>query len=178
MAVQAHERCGLDKVLFMPCGVSPHKSTGPQASDEQRCRMLELALAGVAWAVLDRTDLEMPKPSWSWRLAEHMKKLHPRDELFWLMGKDQWDALEKWGRWRFMAELVTIIVYHRGGEPAPRDGVNAIFIAGDEPASSTAIREAIKRGEKDIPYLAEEVEAYVKAEGVYGVRGRLTAETD
>ncbi len=167
MAAQARERCGLDKVLFMPCGVSPHKTNGPVASDEQRCRMLELALDGLEWAELDRTDLEMPKPSWSWRLAEHLKKLHPDDELFWLMGKDQWDALEKWGRWQYLAEFVTFIVYHRGGAPEPRVGVKAVFIEGDEPASSTAVRAAIKRGQKDIPYLAEDVEEYVKDVGLY-----------
>ncbi len=167
MAAQAHDQCRLDRVLFMPCGVSPHKSFGPQASEEQRCQMLELALDGLDWAVKDRTDLEMPKPSWSWRLAEHLKKSYPQDELYWLMGKDQWDALEKWGRWQYLTTLVTFIVYHRGGAPAPREGVNAIFIAGDEPASSTAVRDAIKRGDSDIPYLDGKVEAYIKARGIY-----------
>lgn len=36
------------------------------------------------------------------------------------MGKDQWDSLEQWGRWEHLAGLVTFLVYHRGGEPAPQ----------------------------------------------------------
>ncbi|MFR4416878.1 MAG: hypothetical protein ACLT8E_05570 [Akkermansia sp.] len=62
------------------------------------------------------------------------------------MGKDQWDSLEQWGRWEHLAGLVTFIVYHRGGEPAPREGVRAVFIEGDEPASSTRVRHDLRTG--------------------------------
>lgn len=146
VASRARECCGLDRVLFMPCSLSPLKEQAPSVSDARRCRMIELALKGLDWAVLDRTDLNLPPPSWSWRVAESVAACHPGAELFWLMGKDQWDSLEKWGRWRHLADMATFIVYHRGGAPASREGVRAVFIEGDEPASSTGIREALRAG--------------------------------
>ena len=137
VAEHARKYCGMDRVLFMPCSLSPLKEQAPSVTDDQRCRMIELALQGLDWAVLDRTDLELPPPSWSWRVAERTAERYPGAELFWLMGKDQWDSLEQWGRWEYLSSLVTFIVYRRGGVPSPRKGVRAFFIEGDEPASST-----------------------------------------
>lgn len=169
VASRARECCGLDRVLFMPCSLSPLKEQAPSVSDARRCRMIELALKGLDWAVLDRTDLNLPPPSWSWRVAESVAACHPGAELFWLMGKDQWDSLEKWGRWRHLADMATFIVYHRGGAPDPREGVRAVFIEGDEPASSTGIREALRAGVCPVPHLNPEVESFIRREGLYGV---------
>ncbi|MFR4416879.1 MAG: nicotinate-nicotinamide nucleotide adenylyltransferase [Akkermansia sp.] len=65
VAGQARKYCGLDRVLFMPCSLSPLKEQAPAVTDDQRCRMIDLALRGLDWAVLDRTDLNLPPPSWS-----------------------------------------------------------------------------------------------------------------
>ena len=102
-------------------------------------------------------------------MAESVAACHPGAELFWLMGKDQWDSLEKWGRWRHLANMATFIVYHRGGAPDPREGVRAVFIEGDEPASSTGIREALRAGVCPVPHLNPEVESFIRREGLYGV---------
>lgn len=168
VAAHAREHCGLDRVLFMPCALSPLKERAPSVTDDQRCRMVELALLGLDWAVLDRMDLSLPRPSWSWRVAECVAAAHPGAELFWLMGKDQWDALERWGRWRHLADLVKFIVYHRGGVPSPREGVKSVFIAGSEAASSTGIRAALRAGRFPVSHLKPEVECFIRRQGLYG----------
>lgn len=172
VAAHARDYCGLDRVLFMPCSLSPLKEQAPAVTDDQRCRMIELALRGLDWAVLDRTDLTLPPPSWSWRVAECAAERYPGAELFWLMGKDQWDSLEQWDRWEHLAGLVTFIVYHRGGEPLPREGVRAVFIEGDEPSSSTRVRHDLRAGVCPVPHLNPEVEALIRREGLYGVKRR------
>lgn len=175
VAAHARKHGGLDRVLFMPCALSPLKEQAPAVTDGQRCRMIELALQGLDWAVLDRTDLSLPRPSWSWRLAECVAAAHSGAELFWLMGKDQWDALEQWGRWRHLAELVTFIVYHRRGAPIAREDVRAVFIEGDEPASSTGIRENLRAGRFPVPHLNPAVEEFIRREGLYGVPAERNA---
>ncbi len=168
MALDAKRACNLNKVLFLPCAASPHKSHGPFASDAQRCDMIRLALAKHSdWAELNLSDLQLPPPSWSWRLAEYFQNLHPHAELYWLMGTDQWEALERWSRWKYLAELVTFIVYHRNTPPALRSGVRAIFIPGNEPASSTEIRQALKANSPSIPYLHPHVADYIKKHHLY-----------
>lgn len=167
VATHAREHCGLDRVLFMPCAGSPLKKESPLASADQRCRMIDLALQGLDWAVLDETDLTLPKPSWSWRVAEQMGSRFPGADLYWLMGKDQWDDLEKWGRWGYLAELVTFIVYYRGGVPEPKEGVKAVFIPGDEPASSTIIRESLYQDASLARWLHPDVAEFIRREGLY-----------
>ena len=40
--------------------------------------------------------------------AERTAERYPGAELFWLMGKDQWDSLEQWGRWEYLSSLVQL----------------------------------------------------------------------
>ncbi len=62
------------------------------------------------------------------------------------MGTDQWEQLHRWARYDYLTRHLSFIVYHRGTAPAPRPGVRSIFIIGDHPAASSAIRETLTRG--------------------------------
>jgi len=166
IAQGAKDACAIDRVLFLPCAQSPLKTSEPHASDEERCEMVRLAIDGFDWAELDTTDLELPAPSWSWRVAESVKRKHPEDELFWLIGTDQWADLEKWGRWEYLADLVTFIFYHRGDHPVPREGVRALFVEGNHDASSTQIRHCLNQGD-NVPFLAESVERFIRQKDLY-----------
>lgn len=140
IAQKSRESCLLDTVYFLPCSCSPLKEARPRATDAQRLEMLYLALQDTPWAVVDDADLGWPPPSWSWRLAEYFKARHPQDSLFWIMGSDQWEDLERWDRWEYLASLVTFIVHCRGAIPAEREGVDAVFVEGFHPASASLIR--------------------------------------
>lgn len=165
IAERSREVCGLDKVLFLPCSRSPLKQDLPRATDGQRLDMLRLATAGMSWAGVDGKDLEWAPPSWSWRLAEWFHRLYSGDELFWIMGADQWRDLERWGRWEYLASLVTFVVHHRGGENLEeRQGVRAVFVPGDHPASATVIREG---GDFPEDWLPEGVREYIRRNALY-----------
>ena len=149
IAQAALEACGLERVVFLPAARSPFKAKGSlMFSDEVRLAMLRAATAELPWAEVSALDMQLPAPSWSWRVAEAWHTAHPGDALFWLLGTDQWELLHLWARPEYLAELVTFIVYYRGeSTPAPRPGVRAIFLPGAlHPASSSAIREALRDG--------------------------------
>ncbi len=161
MAAEAQRVCGLDRVVFLPAARSPFKLESTALfTDEQRLELLRLATAGLPWAELSELDLRLPAPSWSWRVVAAWKELHPQDELYWLMGTDQWEQLPRWARYEYLAEQLHFIVYARGSMPQPREGVRASFICGHHPASSSAIREALLAGsplpEGHMPPAAEE----------------------
>ncbi len=151
MAAEARQACALDKLVFLPASRSPFKMESCGLfSDEQRLELLRLAAAGLPWAEVSELDLRLPPPSWSWRVVEAWRQQHPQDELYWLMGTDQWEQLHRWARSEYLAEQLHFIVYARGeGEaarPQPREGVRASFIMGAHPASSSAIRAALTEG--------------------------------
>ena len=150
IAAAARDACGLDRVVFLPAARSPFKAEGSLLfGDEVRLSMLRAATAHLSWAEVSELDMRLPAPSWSWRVAEAWRSAHPDEQLYWLLGTDQWELLHLWARPDYLAELVTFIVYHRGSEPAPRPGVRAVFLPGPvHPASSSAIRAALLRGEE------------------------------
>ncbi len=146
IAAAAQQSCALDEVVFLPAAQSPFKQ-GQNCffSDDQRVELLNLATAGIPWARVSKVDLELPPPSWSWRLAELWHHNSPDAELHWLMGTDQWEQLHRWARFDYLCELLHFIVYHRDTPPQPRPGVRSSFICtGLHPASSSAIRQALQ----------------------------------
>lgn len=147
IAEAAVRECGLDRVMFLPAAESPFKQGKAHLfSDAQRLELLRLATADCPWAEVSELDLQLPPPSWSWRLVEHFRAAYPEAQLCWLLGTDQWQELHRWARYDYLREALHFIVYHRGEAPQPREGVRSTFLAGHHPAAATEIRRALTEG--------------------------------
>lgn len=143
IATQAVRELGLDKVIFLPCKQSPHKTHTKSAENQHRLAMCQLATKALPWAEVSDYDLVAPSPSYSWRTVEHFTQLYPNAKIYWLMGTDQWDALARWNRADYFASLVNIIVYSREEPPQPQPSFECIPLTGiQHPASATQIRKA------------------------------------
>lgn len=114
LAETCREACSLDRVLFLPCGQSPHKPNGAIASGIRRAEMLELAVAGDPRFGVCRIELERNGPSFT---VETLRQLHaecPDSELFFLMGADSLADLPQWREPLAILELATIVAVNRG----------------------------------------------------------------
>jgi len=167
MAGTAWQAMDLDEVRFLPCRVSPHKTGTTPTAAEDRLAMLRLATAGLPWAVVDDFEVRREGPSFSYQTAEEMAARFPGARLFWLMGGDQWDALPEWRHPGRLAALCEFIVMVRGKIPPPRDGYRVHVLDDTHPASATAIREAIARGEPSHPWLQSAVAGWIARHGLY-----------
>ncbi|MBB5350977.1 nicotinate-nucleotide adenylyltransferase [Haloferula luteola] len=166
---RAMDQAALDRVIFLPCRISPHKADGPlPASGEDRLELLRLATADLPWATIDDFDLTAPPPSYSFRTVEEMTRRHPEAKLFWLLGRDQWEALPRWKEPERLARSVEFLVFSREGAPVPRPGWSMQALQGVHPASSTAIRRALAAG-RPPDHLHPAVLAAIRARGLYGV---------
>lgn len=168
MARLAKEAADLDEVRFLPCRISPHKIGHVTAPAEDRVEMLRLATKALPWAKVEDYELTGPEPSFSYLTAEILAAREPEVEWFWLMGGDQWNALPRWMHPERLAAVVTFLVLARGGEaPKSRDGFRMQVVAGDHPASATAIREAVQRGRMLRDWMNSEVADYLAGRGLY-----------
>ncbi len=167
LAETARDKLGLDEVRFLPCRISPHKQDTVPTSADDRLEMLRLATVGLPWAVVDDFELRREGPSYSWQTAEAMTARFPEARLFWIMGGDQWDALDQWAEPRRLATCVEFIVFTRGGKLKPRDGFVLHALDGGHPATATEIRETIARGEADHPWLAPAVSRWICKRRIY-----------
>lgn len=164
----ARERCGLDRIIFIPCARSPFKSTPTVASPEERHSMLCLSLEEKGWqdwAEVSRFEIDRPPPSFSWQTTAHFRCTEPGVGQFcWIVGADQWAQIDRWAEpEKLRDELHFIVVTRKGTQANPRAGWQATFLEFDHPASATEIRQG--RGDSD--WLPRSVRDFITAHQLY-----------
>jgi nicotinate-nucleotide adenylyltransferase len=174
IAGEAASRLGLERILFVPAANPPHKPGAAIASWEDRVRMAELACAGDPRFEVSRIE-EHANPSYSIDTIEKLLALGT-GPLAFLIGADAFADLRTWRRWLDVVRLVEFIVVTRPGAryDAP-PGARVRELNGlDVPISSSAIREGIVRGARDLPIPAA-VLRYIRERGLYGSSERRGA---
>jgi nicotinate-nucleotide adenylyltransferase len=167
LAERARKALALDEVRFIPCRISPHKTGTPPVRSADRLEMLRLATRGLPWAVVDDMEIRRDAPSFSYQTAEAMAAQFPGARLFWIMGGDQWDALDRWEQPERLTALVECIVFDRGHPLPPRDGCRLHVLTDRHPASATGIRDAIACGETTHAWLAPAVAQWIRDHSLY-----------
>ena len=168
IARAAVTHCGLERVVFIPCQESPLKGRQAVARGADRFAMLRVATDDLPWASVSNWELSRPGPSYSWQTAEHFAALHPRAELSWLMGADQWAGLERWARPDILRDRLTFIVFARDGfQPGARGGWRAVFLPGEFSGSSTEARRLLAAGASTAGLLPEPVADYAIRQHLY-----------
>lgn len=157
----------LDQVRFLPCRISPHKPDSAPTPADDRIEMLRLATASLPWAVVDDYETRIEGPSFSYRTAEAMAARYPQARRFWIMGGDQWNVLDQWAEPERIAACVEFIVFTRGETLMERKGFRLHPIAVEHPASATAIRAALARGETRHEWLDPRVAEWIAGRGLY-----------
>lgn len=163
----ARRALALDEIRFLPCRISPHKTGTTPTPAAERLEMLRLATAALPWAVVDDFEVRREGPSFSYQTAEALAARFPGARLFWIMGGDQWVTLPTWRHPERLAALVEFIVFGRGHLPLPHEGYVLHAMEDRHPASATAIRAALARGELNHPWLAPPVACWIDAYGLY-----------
>jgi nicotinate-nucleotide adenylyltransferase len=116
LAEQCRDQARLDEVWFLPSYHPPHKADKGLTRFEQRCEMLELAVAGHAAFKVDRIEKELPEPSYTARTLDELHKRHPDTDFFLLLGSDCLPDLPGWYEPRKVIAQAGLLV-------APRPGV-------------------------------------------------------
>lgn len=115
LAEQCRDQAKLDEVWFLPSYLPPHKAGAGVTRFEQRCDMLDLAVAGHPAFRIDRIEKELPEPSFTARTLAELHARHPGNEFFLLMGSDCLPDLPSWYEPRQVIELAGLVVVPRPG---------------------------------------------------------------
>jgi len=157
--VRAAQRAlGLDKVLFLPTAVPPHKPGRVLAPAHARYAMVELALLDQEGLEASPHELILGRPAYTIETLEHFRREQPEAELFLLMGEDSFVDLTHWVRYREIVEAARVVVLARPGwdslsadlAPELREiaaGGRVTFLEQEQvDVSSTRIRERLRDG--------------------------------
>ncbi len=171
----------LDEVWFTPAAVQPLKQHGPRASNDQRCAMLSLALAGHADWQLCRMEIDRGGVSYTVDTLTTIQEDQPTAELYLPMGADSLHQLPEWKRPAEICQLATPLVVGRPGEPDPDFSVLLPLVGKrrmreieqqqiemrETPISSSEIRRMIATGENVDELLPPAVAEYIADERLY-----------
>jgi nicotinate-nucleotide adenylyltransferase len=196
-ALEVQAGFGLDRVVFVPAALPPHKRAGEVAPAEDRLKMIALAIAENSGFAVSEVELKRPGPSFTIDTVRHFRgALAAGDRLFLIVGLDAFLEIDSWRAWRELLALVPLIVITRppagGGREAvgryiretlSEDGTAAETPAGFEAPgiepiaffpvtaldiASSRIRRALAAGGPPARYLVPpEVWRYILAKGLY-----------
>jgi nicotinate-nucleotide adenylyltransferase len=143
LARDAMESLGLDRVIFIPANVSPHKLARPPSPARLRCEMVAAAIAGEPRFSMDACEAEREGPSFAVDTVRLMRRRFPQAELFYFIGEDNVSSLHTWLEIDELKKLASFVVLARGNLQ-PVEGFPVISRNID--ISSTDIRNRIAQG--------------------------------
>jgi nicotinate-nucleotide adenylyltransferase len=176
-AQEAHSQLGLDRVLFVPARIPPHKPVEHEPGPEHRLKMCRLAVAGDARFAVSDMELQREGPSFTLDTLKTLSTRTPQDELVLILGGDIAAGLTEWHEPEQVLALATVAIAERRG--TPRDEVDrtlAQLPGGDRACffamprigiSSTMLRRRVSAGEPIRYFAPDPVEGYIQRHGLY-----------
>ncbi len=113
LAGQVKERFRLDRILFVPARVSPHKLDQDGTPAHHRFEMLRLALAPHPDYGISEVEIHRSGPSYTVDTIDLLKAEAPEKELHLIMGQDTFESIATWKDTLRLLTLCHIIVARR-----------------------------------------------------------------
>lgn len=171
MANEVYAALDLAEVRFMPNAQAPHKDVSNSATNAQRLRMVELAIADIPYFKVEAFELERGGVSYTFDTMEAMQEREPHTEFYFIIGGDMIDSLHTWHRIDELMELVTFVGVKRPGSNAKSTYGVQMVEAPEINLSSSFIRHRLQHKKIPLLYLLPPaVENYIREEGLYGTR--------
>jgi len=106
----------IEKVLFIPAQVAPHKLGRAVSAPIHRYAMLALATQSEPSLAISRFEIEAPDRRYTVNTLEHfVGTLGETSDLFFVMGADSWTEITTWRDWKNLLTMVNHIVVTRPG---------------------------------------------------------------
>ncbi|HPR83677.1 MAG TPA: nicotinate-nucleotide adenylyltransferase [Pontiellaceae bacterium] len=120
IAQDAVEQLELDRLIFVPAAVPPHKRGCTLAEGRHRLEMLQLATeSNLSFEVSDM-ELQRGGVSYTFDTMRQVQAEHPGAQLFFIVGLDSLTILHSWRNVDQLLELCTLVPFARGGEDPAR----------------------------------------------------------
>jgi len=172
IAEQVSEVRRLDKVLFVPARVPPHKSASDVAPAMDRYHMTVLGTQSNPRFEVSRIELDRPGKSFTKDTLQELLDMYPGTELFYIIGSDAVAELSTWREPELVLKLARFLVVARPGydlsqlEDRYKKSVDIVPVVGLD-ISSSEIRERVRQGRSIKYFVPEKVEEYIQEKGLY-----------
>lgn len=164
----------LDKLLWIPAGQPWQKAGRQLAPAEHRRAMVELMIDDESRFELDDCEMRRTGASYTVETLRERAANHPGEQLFLIIGQDQYARLNTWRDWPEILQRATIAVAARAGEAikaapelqvTPHQSFKLALPAMEH--SATAVRQKVMRGEDIRPMVGNAVAGYISRHRLY-----------
>jgi len=182
VASDAARHIGADKLIFVPAKRSPLKGFFPSANDDDRLRMISIAIADVEGFEVSDYELKKPAPSYTLETVERFQDECGGDtSIYWLIGADAVADLAYWHKILELIDACDLATMYRAGFEPPdfagfegvwgRDRVEKlrrnIVPTSLIDISSTEIRKRLAKGQDASTMLHRGVLGYIRENKLY-----------
>jgi len=169
LAQSALEFFKLDKVIFIPTAINPHKRHLKITNPEFRLDMLKLAIGHNA--VFEVSDLEINRPGLSYTCdtVKEVKDKYQNIDLYLIIGGDNISDIETWKNPEDIFAMAEVAAALRPQSRASGKYKDRIKIIEMQPIdiSSTMIRDYVKQGRSIKKLVPGKVESFIMEKGLY-----------
>lgn len=114
-AEEVRDRLKLERVIFIPSFLPPHKSEEGMPSALQRQEMVMLAVRGNPHFTVSDMEIRRGGLSYTIDTIEALRQAHPGSELFFITGLDSFLEIGTWKEWERLLPLCSFVVLSREG---------------------------------------------------------------
>ncbi len=165
---QVSGQLGLDRVVFIPAYIPPHKSNKGVISAKHRLKMIELAVRENAHFKVSDIEIRRQGKSYTVDTLRAIKKQYPKADLFFICGSDLVNEIPTWKNVDEIYKMARFVLAKRPGFGKRLTGKNFLKIdVAQVDISSSLIRRLVKQG-RSIRYLTPAtVVKYIEKYGLY-----------
>jgi nicotinate-nucleotide adenylyltransferase len=162
----------LDKMLFVPAAIPPHKLNEEIIPAELRLQMVRLAIRDNSMFEVCDIELRRGGPSYSIDTVVELKRKFPGDDFFFIIGMDLLNDLCSWKNPDKILDECSVVVINRPGfalASFDKDLLRRVELVNvpNIDISSSDIRRRVRSG-KSIKFLVSPaVEEYIYANSIY-----------
>jgi len=169
LAEKVYRKLSLNKLIFIPAYIPPHKKGAKVTPARHRYNMLKLALADNKRLKVSDMEIKRKGKSYSVETLRRLRKRYGAEaEIFFIAGSDSLAELDKWKNLEEIFKLCRFAVIERPGfkfgKPR-RDFIRLKINARD--ISATEIRNKAKKGKSLAGFTPQKVIKYIHRNKLY-----------
>jgi nicotinate-nucleotide adenylyltransferase len=174
LAEEVREKLSLDKVIFVPTFLPPHKENSEIASAFHRLAMVKLAIKSNPNFSVSDIEIKRQGRSYTIDTVKEFKKNYPDDELYFITGSDLLKYLDEWKDLKQVTKAVRFIVATRPRYPLEKipSYIKTVAIRAVD-ISAFEIRKAIKKKHSFRYLVPEAVFNYINKNKLYSTKFNL-----
>jgi nicotinate-nucleotide adenylyltransferase len=117
LAEEAREKLGLERIVFVPAYLPPHKDNSDIAPASHRLNMVKLAIKGNKNFSVSDAEIRRDGKSYTIDTVRDFKKQYPNEDLYFIIGSDLLTYLDEWKDLSEIIKMVKFVAATRPGYP-------------------------------------------------------------